>query len=316
MQVASDWPDPILVFGLEQRTGTHFIYDALALHEDVEPVNVPRFDWLGSWEDFLVHRADLLMEYARQVQDKWSMDDETTAEAHALLVRCLGEGLQLFLREFAGPERSSSGKHLLTKTPSIENAHLASQLIPNARVAVIVRDPRSVVASGLATWGGNPERRIRMWRKGADGVKALADHYQDRLTLVRYEDLFLDPVASMKTVLKGLRLDPDRYDYEALLKMPVRGSSQVVREQGWIPTEQPADFNPLARANELPPGVSRRLGWLLADHLEYFGYPAGEGLSASQKLRQRTLDLRWWTFRHANHAVKTFRLARKSFRDQ
>jgi hypothetical protein len=69
---------------------------------------------------------------------------------------------------------------------------------------------------------------------------------------VRYEHLAEQPDVAMRAVLGHVGLDPAAYDFEALGRLPVRGSSAIegTGDQRWAPHEKPTQFKPVGRWRE------------------------------------------------------------------
>ena len=53
----------------------------------------------------------------------------------------------------------------------------------------------------------------------------------------------------MRDTLRHARLDPELFDFDALRRLPVRGSSAFASrgDQRWAPHEKPKDFQPVGR---------------------------------------------------------------------
>ena len=72
---------------------------------------------------------------------------------------------------------------------------------PNAKCLMIIRDPRSVVASKIATGEPYPYGFMgRQWRKLACLSAYLNHHYKNDVLLVRYEDLVSNPEAYIRNI--------------------------------------------------------------------------------------------------------------------
>jgi hypothetical protein len=72
---------------------------------------------------------------------------------------------------------------------------------PNAKCLMIIRDPRSVVASKVATGEPYPYRFMgRQWRKLACLSAYLSHHYGNDVMLVRYEDLVSNPEEHIRNI--------------------------------------------------------------------------------------------------------------------
>lgn len=117
--------------------------------------------------------------------------------------------------------------------------------------------------------------------------------------ILRYEDLWQDTETRLRELFEFLELDPENYDWQQALALPVRGSSELeAREAGsihWDPVERSAEFDPL----------SRFAGWSNARHIRYnsvagaamkpFGYDGRDIEDSAFLLRLRSLllDAAW-----------------------
>jgi hypothetical protein len=318
--VAAQVGQPVFLFGITQRTGTHYLYDALLLHPQVIPAVSTPDPWRPSWEDHLVSEADTLLSYVDRVSSRWNLDDAQRARVADRLLASLGAGIGGFLRDLVA-ERLAPGGDLagralpagepgggklrpLTKTPTVANLELVDQLFPGSAVVVIVRDPRAVVASSLASFGGNGERWIRHWKRMAGILLDFDRAHPGRVSVVRYEQLFGDPVAAVKGVLEEIGLETDGYDFDALVDLPIRGSSEVPApgRGGWTPVARPPGFDPLDRGRNLSPTLLSRLDWLTAPEQALLGY-GGPAHTVSSPARQRLLDARWRVARGAYRSI-------------
>src|SRR5262249_17818575 len=141
-------------------------------------------------------------------------------------------------------------RYLVTKTPSVDNLRLIS-LFQNSKTIVIVRDGRTLVESGVRSFGWDFESGCRHWARAADLIIA-AQTESSPFLLVRYEDLVGGLQTEMTRILTYLGLDSSVYDFEAASRLPVRGSSTFgVGEKGvhWHPVEKTAAFDPLHRCS-------------------------------------------------------------------
>lgn len=277
--------DPIFVLGIMPRSGTNFLWDLLRLHPDCEIAREP------IWEDNLLARAGLLRAYARETSATWQEVGAARSELEGLLCRSIGDGLIAFLS-------TAQGKRLLTKTPHVHHLDEFFTFFPSAHLLILVRDGRSVVTSALATFGGRFDSHARLWARAADAIWRF-----DRANaggvfpyrIVRYEDLASDVVGQTRSLLSFLDLDPGRYDFEAALQLPVRGSSVSGHGSGrvhWAPVAKPSDFDPIERFRHWTPRMHERFNWIAGRQLERCGYePVTRG--GPSVVRNVALDVAW-----------------------
>ncbi len=116
----------------------------------------------------------------------------------------IGEGLVSFLW-------ADRHRRLVTKSPSVRHLARFFAFFPSARLLILVRDGRSVVQSGMDTFGWDFDRGCRAWSEAASTIR----HFQqaeaaraDRWRLVRYEDLVDDTEGQLRRIFEFLGLDP------------------------------------------------------------------------------------------------------------
>jgi len=284
---------PIFVLGMARRTGTNFCFQLLALHPDVVPATrLP--------EDFALHDADLLLEYARRTRRQWNPRWGFHADAEARLVRRLGGALEAFLEAEGLEEGAASGRRPLFKTPSVRNLDRFFDLFPEAALVVLVRDGRDVVESTTRSFGWSHEAATRAW---CDAARAVRDFDRTRPAagprrhhLLRYEELVRAPEETLRGVLDSLGLDAARYDFDAARELPVFGSSTFRGESAevhWEPVSKSEAFQPLGRHEGWDAERRRRFDWLAGDLMRELGYAQHEPADAGPALRQRLLDAAW-----------------------
>ncbi len=207
---------PIFILGMMPRSGTNFLHRLLCQHPDCGAINTTPVR-----EDYLVHHIKWLRRYVDRLRwqwGNWGADEAFVAP----LSTAVGHGLTDFLGSL------SDAKRIVTKTPSVENLDAFFNYFADAHLLIIVRDGRSIVASGMSGFGWNFETATRKWRKTVREITAFQQKhaaYADRFKLVHYEALNANTVEELGNVLQFLDLDATIYDFEAALDTPVYGSS-------------------------------------------------------------------------------------------
>jgi protein-tyrosine sulfotransferase len=290
MITPSSSTDPIFILGISQRSGTNFLFDLLRLHPDCGAPSI-------KWEDFLVDKSDLLVRYVSAVFPGWRRRG-TDPKVEDLLYEQLGNGLIAVLTS------RITAKRLVTKTPSVRNLNYFFKLFPRAYLLILVRDGRAVVESAVRTFGDSYETAMRKWARGADTILRFrqgADGLHANYLVVRYEDLWNKPEEELRRIFPVVGLDPGKYDFNAAINLPVRGSStfhgKEEQRYHWMPVEKTADFDPLGRANNWSRSTHERFDWIAGEKLSSLGY-----VEKSHKEKalfwvawNRILDL-WWQF--------------------
>jgi hypothetical protein len=206
--------------------------------------------------------------------ERWQRDPKWYAypEVGARLLRHLGGGLISFLSERA------DGKRIVSKTPSVAGLDRFFALFPNAHLLILVRDGRSVVASTVKSMGDPPGEVTRRWTEAAYGILNFDQDNRDhahRYRIVRYEDLVRDPAGKMKELLGFLALDVARYDFAAIARVPVLGSSYTPNPDGqwkWQAAPPTGDERFIERWRDWSRLRHERFNCIAADALERLGY--------------------------------------------
>ena len=141
--------DPIFIHGITPRSGTNFMCDLLLLHPQCargrDPVR----------EDLFLQYSDHLVAFTEAVRANWDPIWGTFGTELPYLLRAgIGEGLVSFLW-------TDRDRRLLTKTPNVRNLERFFSFFPWARLLILVRDGRSVVQSGMDTFGWDFDRACR-----------------------------------------------------------------------------------------------------------------------------------------------------------
>ncbi len=285
---------PVLVLGISPRSGTNHLEQLLCLHRDCAAGRQP------IREDFFLELADHLLAFGAGVRRRWDpawghVDEATMAD----LYRELGNGLLRFLTV-------DVQRRLVAKTPSVVNLTQVFTIFPAATVLLLVRDGRAVVESCVQTFGWDFDLATRRWAAGADTIGDLLRRRPSpdpQVQLVRYEELVSDPVRSISELLAFLDLDPAGYDFEAVARLPVRGSS-VHRGTGrnevhWEPVARDATFDPLRRWEGWNTARHERFAWLAGSQQQALGYDlvVPRPTAPAAVVRHRREDARWWAGR-------------------
>jgi hypothetical protein len=279
--------DPIFILGISQRSGTNFLFDLLRLHPDCGVPSV-------KWEDFLLDKSDLLVRYVSSIFPGWRRRG-TDQEVENLFYEHLGNGLISLLASRVKEKR------VVTKTPSVRNLEYFFDFFPRAYLLILIRDGHAVVESRVRTFGENYETAMRRWAEGAETILRFLERSQRlnlNFSIVRYEDLWNEPERELRKIFSCVGLDADKYDFDAAINIPVRGSSSFHGKEEqryhWTPVQKTADFKPLARASGWSRSTHERFSWIAGEKLAKLGY--GE-MTYERKLswflRNRLLDLTW-----------------------
>ncbi len=299
---------PVFILGMMPRSGTNFLHRLICKHPDCGAINTTPVR-----EDYLVHHIKWLSRYVGRLKwqwGNWGADAEFVAPVSAHV----GQGLTGFLQTLSDANR------IVSKTPSVENLSTFFDYFSDAYLLIIVRDGRSIVASGMSGFGWNFETATRKWAGSAQTIQKFMDdnpQYKDRFKLVHYETLNANTLEVLREVLEFLNLDVDSYDLDEALSMPVFGSS-FMKEKGetvtWKPQEKQKDFNSSERWNSWSNGRHARFNWIAGKELAALGYEVKD-VGSSSKLVHGIRDMFYWCKRYPARAISASREAARAFID-
>jgi protein-tyrosine sulfotransferase len=237
-------PAAIFIHGVLPRSGTNFLADALALHPDVHahPARLWEFPLLYVAPGAAALQQEFLFMFERNREVMGRYD----------LLAYLASGWLAALQKEAGAKR------MLFKSPHVQNLGLFRHVFPEDILLLCLRDGRDVIQSSLQTFrrwrprGKGFAELAREWRHGTEAMltfQAGAENAYPKAMVVRYEDLAQQPEGTMRAVLEHTGLDPATYDFAALERLPVRGSSAIGGggDARWGPHDKPAHFQPIGR---------------------------------------------------------------------
>lgn len=297
-------PIPIFILGIMPRSGTNFLHDLLVLHPHCQPSL--------AGEDFLTTHSDLLIKYIKSVSKEWKPHwkiKKYIDQPELLALQYLGQGLVSFLNVRVGPDATiengtilgqSPVKRLVSKTPSVKNLSNFFALFPEVHLIILVRNGRSVIESGIHSFGWNFEVMTHAWANAAKTILEFERQVSNsdyHYLIVRYEDVYQETEKELRKIFSFLGLDPNCYDFEKAANLPIKGSSEL-HKQGkvhWNPVERSPDFNPLSRWSDWSQAQHRRFNWIAGEYMVHFDYCQSYELKVSffWKIWNFILDVKW-----------------------
>jgi hypothetical protein len=202
---------PIFLLSLP-RSGSTLVQRILASHPEISTAPEP---WLllplvfamresGAWARYgHVPAARAIREFAARLPNG---DEDYVVELRRFI-------LALYRKASEGPT-----KYFLDKTPRYHFiAEELRRIFPDARLVFLWRNPLSVAASIVATWGNGKWRPDR-WKvdllEGPGNLVAAYEREAEDACAVRYEDLIRDPLGEWPRVFGYLGLDFDASSLE------------------------------------------------------------------------------------------------------
>ena len=269
LRARGDTPAPILVFGVMPRSGTNFVRDLLSEHPDVcaDPGRLYEFPLLHSGGAARSFMDEFIAMFPRnsEVLSRW--------DAWAMLSGAWLRELQLEAGE----------KQILLKSPHVHYLNLAPFIFPDAKIVLCLRDGRDVMESSLRTFSRwSPGRKTfkqlaHEWALGTDAILSFengrANAHAD-IKVVYYEKLVSDANKEINLILPHLGLDPERYPFDKLESMPIRGSSRsnINDTERWQPQEKDKNFKPIGRWSSWSKARRARFDKIAGQKLQEAGY--------------------------------------------
>ncbi|WP_207060989.1 sulfotransferase [Motiliproteus sp. SC1-56] len=305
----SQSPKICFLLGIDQRSGTNFLFKLLDQHPDcVGPGPI--------WEDRFVAHSGSIAEWARKIFTSWNprWNVEKSLGQPEVLLGLFGDAIEKFLRlqlekqSFSdcqvdkGGSKENKPKVLLTKTPSVKGLDNFFTFFPNSHLILLVRDGRSVVESGVRSFDWNYERSMRRWSERAQMIidfKNRFDHADRKFLIVRYEDVVSNETATLRKIFDYLGVGAEGYDFEKARDVDVRGSSDLKKENGvvhWGGAKKTKDFSPLDRFDSWDKKKHERFNWIAGPQMAEFGYELkqfDDGTLLSD-LKNRLLDRKFY----------------------
>jgi len=273
---AARGPNPkpaVFVHGVLPRSGTNFLSDALELHADLcaHPGRL--------WEFPLLYVAPGATALQREFVQMFKPNNEVMGRFDMLAY--LASGWMAALQQEAGD------RHILLKCPHVQHINLFRHIFPDDILLLCLRDGRDIVQSSKGTFRrGLIGRKVtselmREWRYATDAILSFEPGGQNaygNAMVIRYEALVEQPNEVIGQALAHAGLEPERYDFEALSNLPVRGSSAVTADDKsrWDQHEKPKDFKPVGRWSSWSERQRRQFKSLAGATLIRAGYAADD----------------------------------------
>ena len=263
-------PKPaVFVHGVLPRSGTNFLSDALELHGDLcaHPGRL--------WEFPLLYVAPGASALQREFVQMFKRNNEVMGRFDMLAY--LASGWMAALQQEAGDQR------ILLKCPHVQHINLFRHIFPDDILLLCLRDGRDIVQSSKGTFQrGLIGRKVtselmREWGYATDAILSFEEGGQNaypNAMVVRYEALVDQPKEVIGQALAHAGLAPERYDFDALSNLPVRGSSALAADDKdrWDQHEKPKDFKPVGRWSSWSPRERRQFKSLAGATLIRAGY--------------------------------------------
>ncbi len=231
-------PASIIIHGVMRRSGTNYVGDLLNLHPDL--CGFPN----QIWEVPFLKTTGNLLDAQNEFLNGYHRNRERIGEGEFLPL--FGASFIAYLYSFV-PE----DKRMLLKVPSVEYIAYFKNVFPFEKAIVLQRDGRDVVASTIRTWPNmNFQDVCYSWKTAQEEIiKFIHDSNSEQICFCKFEDAVQDAQKFVKSVFQKLKIDDDRFPYDEIGNLPVKGSSElkVGGKVTWKAQERPKNFNPIGR---------------------------------------------------------------------
>ena len=253
----------VFIIGICPRSGTNFLYNLLAMHQDCQVSS-------RGGQDNLLYAADYLEEYCNKVSSYWKAH---WGQSKQDLLMHLGNGLQKYLVP------ASTTKIIITKTPHTYNLDSFFDIFPDSKLIVVIRDGPDAIESGVRSFNWTYEDSYRMWNASAQRIIDFKhrNSQNKNFLLVRFEDLVRKGQTTMKQVFAFCDLDVQRYDFDVIDNAPVVGSSSLKASMKfsavhWKPVPKEKGFSPIGRASSWSTLKHYRYNFVCGKNAQALGY--------------------------------------------
>lgn len=273
----TDQAPPIMIVSPMGRSGTNLTKYLLTLHPRVTKGQIP--------EEYVLADATRLEEYAELFMERhrhfgWEKFFPGGEASPDTMLAAFGSAI---LKTMGCKEEKPPTRYLM-KTPSLVGLETAYRLFPGVQIVVLIRDPRSTVSSSLRSHWANNTSLVKLGGRWAQGMRRLSDILkrrpellaENRLILVRYEELVDDMVGQYRLLLEKLGLPWIDELADAVNNAPVVGSSFEGRDEdgtvNFTPIEKPAGFDPKCRWSDWTPEQHTRFNMVCGAMMKRWGY--------------------------------------------
>jgi hypothetical protein len=264
---------PIFLFSLP-RSGSTLLQRILGGHSEIATVSEP---WILLPQLYALRSEGVYAEYghlsAANALHAFSDSLEGGREAYLAALR------EFVLRTY----RSSAGRdarYFLDKTPRY---HLVGreiiELFPDGRFLFLWRNPLSIVASMIDTWGNGRWNIYRHKVDLFDGVDRLLETFQehaDKAYVVHYEQLVARPAEVMREVSRYLGLQFEESTIHDLSHVRLEGRLGDRSQENEIATAPVEKWRTMVRNPARKAWCRRYLEWIGRERLSLMGYQLDE----------------------------------------
>jgi len=254
---------PIFIIGICPRSGTNFLNSIIQKHPDCTAAS-------RGGQDNLLYGLNYLRQYVNHTGSFWkshwgqSKDD-------------LFEGIGSGLVEYLKPKEKV--KAFVTKTPHTYNIDKFFDLLPHAKLVLIIRNGPDAIESGVKSFNWNYDDSFQMYNESGQRIlKFIESNTSNKNFIgVKYEDIINTESDAMKRVLEVCELDTTKFDFSEINSSPIIGSSTVKQKGGsqevhWSPVPKTAGFKPDERSKNWSKWQHYRFNFVSGETAKALGY--------------------------------------------
>ena len=204
----------------------------------------------------------------------WGFESATAPDAIRTIVKSYGE-----LNDRSAPQV------WIDHTPNnIRWAATLAEAFPESTFVHIIRDARAVAASLMELeWGSNTAyRSAHYWLEGVSFGLAAESALKSRCTRVRYEDLVIEPEATLQQLCKSIDIEYDA----AMVESGGYAVNTYSRKQHALVGQAPDSARASAWERKLSSRKVEIIESIVADELRLLGYEPRFGLAAVPPTRR------------------------------
>jgi len=226
----------IIIHGVMPRSGTVYTGELLRLHPEIDayPNDIWETPFLELTGDLIEVQNHFFQAY-QQNKNKIGNND---------FLPLFGASLIAYLYSYIPDD-----KRLLLKIPDVQYLNYFRIVFPYENILLLLRDGRDVVNSTVRTW---PERKFsevcRLWDQSARMIMNFKNDCAEMINkclIVKYEDVVREPERFVRDVCDHYKLDEERYPYNKIQDIALRGSSAIKNKGNvtWDAMEKPKNFS-------------------------------------------------------------------------
>ena len=228
-------PPSIIIQGVMPRSGTVYVGELLRLHPDLYayPNQMWEIPLLQTTGDLIAAQRHFISVYAKNTDRIGKYD----------FLPLFGASFIKYLSSFV-----PDNKRMLLKIPNVQYLNFFYKVYPCENIILLMRDGRDLVSSTIRSWPNKDFSEVcQQWKDCADiMLRFKRDHLNSKTGCMytRYEDILKKPDVFVKDAGTILNLDLNRYPFNEIENISVRGSYTLKKDKNvtWDAMVKPKNF--------------------------------------------------------------------------